>query len=87
MRSSWKKAFLDSFLFKKTFINKIQKTYKTPKIWSRRSSIPGFLIGKKVLIHNGKTFKTVFITREMVGYKFGIFCKTRRFTFKIKNKK
>jgi small subunit ribosomal protein S19 len=87
MRSSWKKAFLDSFLLKKTFIKKIQKTYKIQKIWSRRSSIPGFLIGKKVLIHNGKNFKSVFITREMVGYKFGTFCKTRRFTLKLKSKK
>jgi len=87
MRSSWKKAFLDSFLLKKTFIKKIQKSYKTPKIWSRRSCIPGFLVGKKVLVHSGKIFKSVFITREMVGYKFGTFCKTRRFTFKIKTKK
>jgi small subunit ribosomal protein S19 len=67
-RSIWKGPFLDNFLFLKK---------KNNKIWSRRSVIPSYLIGKMVLIHNGKIFKKIFINREKVGYKFGEFCNTR----------
>lgn len=67
-RSIWKGPFLDNFLFFKK---------KKNKIWSRRSVIPSYLIGKMVLIHNGKIFKKIFINREKVGYKFGEFCNTR----------
>ena len=67
-RSIWKGPFLDNFLFLKK---------KKNKICSRRSVIPSYLIGKMVLIHNGKIFKKIFINREKVGYKFGEFCNTR----------
>jgi len=77
-RSIWKGAFLDNFLFNKKF-------KKINKIWSRRSVIPSYLIGKMVLIYNGKIFKKIFINREKVGYKFGEFCTTRLFISK-KNK-
>lgn len=77
-RSIWKGPFLDSSFFKKT-------QPATSKIWSRGSSIPAFLIGKTVLVHNGKEFKTLGITREKVGFKFGEFILTRTFTNKYKN--
>jgi len=40
-------------------------------------------VGKSFLIHNGKNFQNIFIDKKMVGYKFGIFLKTRK-TFKFK---
>jgi len=69
-RSIWKGPFLDNYFFDKNL-------KKNNKIWSRRSVIPSFLIGKMVFIYNGKIFKKIFINREKVGYKFGEFCTTR----------
>ena len=66
-RSKWKGPFLDSFL-----ISRILKSKKL-QIWSRRSIIPMFLIGKIVQVHNGKSFQKVTVTRDKVGFKFGSF--------------
>jgi len=76
-RSKWKGHFVDTF-----FKGVIKKNIK---IWSRRSSIPFNLIGTYVLIHNGKEFRKVYITREKVGFKFGEFAFTRKYTSKYKN--
>ena len=51
------------------------------KIWSRRSIILPQIIGKELLIHNGKTFISLKVTEEMVGHKFGEFASTRRKPF------
>jgi len=79
-RSKWKGAFLHNSLFK---MNQ-QTSNKKLKIWSRSSVIPSSFIGKNVLIHTGKDFKTLFISREKVGFKFGEFAFTRK---KTKQKK
>ena len=73
-RACWKGYFL-----KKKLLGKIYQ-----KIWSRSSTIPFYFIGHKVMIHNGKEFKLVYITRQKVGYKFGDFSFTRKHTKKIK---
>jgi small subunit ribosomal protein S19 len=78
-RSKWKGHFVD------TSLNRVNK--KNLKIWSRRSTIPFSLIGSYVLIHNGKDFKKVYITREKVGFKFGEFAFTRKYISKYKNLK
>ena len=54
------------------------------KIWCRSSVVPSLLIGETVFVHNGKEFKRVTITREKVGFKFGEFALTRRYTLKQK---
>ena len=69
-RSLWKGYFLNNSLFKHS--KKINL-----KIWSRSSTVPSFLIGKMVLVHSGKEFKKILITREKVGFKFGEFVFTR----------
>jgi ribosomal protein S19 len=79
-RSIWKGPFLDKIFLKK-------KAIKLTQIWSRRSSIPGYLVGKKISIYNGKTFKKIFITREKIGFKFGDFCFTRNSFQKKKQNK
>jgi len=76
-RSLWKGFFLANSLYKTPPNNK-----QNLKIWSRNSTIPFSLINSYVLIHNGNTFKRIFINREKVGYKFGSFS----FTRKLKNK-
>lgn len=77
-RAIWKGPFIDPIFFK----SKKQKL--NHKIWSRSSVVPASLIGETVFIHNGKEFKRVSITREKVGFKFGEFSFTRRYTLKQK---
>ena len=48
------------------------------KIWSRRSVILPPILGKSLLIHNGKTFISLKVTEDMVGHKFGEFAMTRK---------
>jgi len=69
VRSLWKGHFLESCFLK--------KSKKNLKVWSRSSSIPFSLIGQTVLVHNGKEFKKLLITREKIGFKFGEFIFTR----------
>ena len=76
-RSKWKGAFLV-----KKFLNLKQSIKNNSKIWSRSSSIPKSLVGKTLLVHNGKTFKRVIISRERVGFKLGSFSSTRMYTSK-----
>ena len=80
-RTIWKGSFLEKCLLKKKTCVK-----KVVKVWSRRSVIPSFFVGKTISVHNGKIFKKIYITRELVGYKFGEFCPTRLFTSKKKVK-
>ncbi len=83
-RSKWKGNFIDNAIFKlKTKINKKEKKAKL-KIWSRRSVIPKFLIGTTVMVHNGQEFKNLDIDLKKVGYKFGEFITTRKYTPKNK---
>jgi small subunit ribosomal protein S19 len=37
-----------------------------------------FMVGKNVMVHDGKTFQPVFITEEMIGHRLGEFALTRR---------
>lgn len=82
-RSVWKRSFIDSYIYSNNFIVK-----SNFRIWSRRSTIPHFLLGKIAFIYNGKIFKKIVITREKIGYKFGDFSFTRNLSNKqIKKKK
>ena len=78
-RSVWKGLYIDKNILKKNI--KIKKNFY--KIWSRDSAIPSFLLGKTVLVHNGKQFNKVLITREKIGYKFGEFSSTRKYFKKL----
>lgn len=79
-RSIWKGPFLDKFLV-------FQKKQKNlTKIWSRRSVISSQMLGKTVLVHNGKDFKRILITREKLGFKYGEFAFTRKTKKIVKNK-
>lgn len=80
-KSVWKQKFIDPYLLSSQFKNAKKKI-----IWSRTSTIPEFLIGQVVFIHNGKDFIKSYITREKVGFKFGEFAYTRKFTRKVDKK-
>jgi len=49
------------------------------KTWSRRSMILPEFVGHTFMVHNGKTFISVFVTENMVGHKLGEFSPTRAF--------
>jgi len=79
-RSLWKGPFIDPIFMK----NKKLQENKDLKIWCRASVIPSSLVGETVLIHNGKEFKRLVVTREKVGFKFGEFSFSRKYTLKQK---
>ena len=78
-RSLWKGYFLEN-----CFLKKPKKNFN---IWSRKSAIPLSLLNKTVLVHNGKEFKKLLITREKIGFKFGEFILTRSNMLKPKKVK
>lgn len=56
------------------------------KTWSRRSTIMPSFVGLTFLVHNGRQFKAVFITEDMIGHKLGEFALTRTFKCHTQNK-
>ncbi len=71
-RSKWKGPFIHLKNLKKKML-----ATKISKIWSRDTVILSSFVNHKFLVHSGKKFKNLLITREKVGYKFGEFCTTR----------
>ena len=49
------------------------------KTWSRKCTIIPEFVMKTFLVHNGKDFKKVYVTENMVGHKLGEFSPTRLF--------
>lgn len=69
---------MDSRLLAK--VKKQEKGKKEPiKTWARESQIPPEFVGKRFLVHNGRTFIEVFVTEDMVGHRLGEFAPTRTF--------
>ena len=80
-RAKWKG------LFTKPENYRLKTKNSSTKI-SRNSSIIPKFIDQTFKIHNGKIFKEITVTKEMLGHKFGEFLKTRvQFEFKKKKKK
>lgn len=78
-RSATKGPYVDAKLLAKVL--KAGSTgVKTPiKTWARASSMPPEFVGHTFLVHNGRVFKEVFVSEEMVGHKLGEFSPTRTF--------
>jgi small subunit ribosomal protein S19 len=49
------------------------------KTWARESTITPEFVGFTVAVHDGRKHIPIFITENMVGYKFGEFAPTRTF--------
>ena len=80
-RPKWKGVFTKP----ENYENQISTTSKK---MSRNSSIIPKFVEQSFKVHNGKTFKDINVTKEMLGHKFGEFFKTRlEFEFKKKKKK
>ena len=78
-RSVKKGPFVDDHLMKKMQQMRESGSKKPIKTWSRRSTILPEFVGFTFMIHNGKTFQSVFVTENMVGHKLGEFAATRVF--------
>jgi small subunit ribosomal protein S19 len=78
-RSTKKGPFVAEHLLTK--VNKLnERRVKEPvKTWSRASTIIPDFVGHTFEVHNGKEFKRVFVTEDMVGHKLGEFSPTRTF--------
>lgn len=81
MSVKWKGAFQNLNLLKNLKKNKVKNFIK---IWQRSLIISQNFLNKVVLVYNGKIFKKIHITRLHLGYRFGEFCFTRKFTVKEK---
>lgn len=70
-RSKWKLPFVEVKSIKNIFYK------KTSKIFTRAATIPSILLNQTVEVYNGKQFKSILISRDKIGYKFGEFVPTR----------
>ncbi len=76
-RSLKKGPFVDPKLY-----NKVQRainagSHEVIKTWARRCTIPPEFVGRSFDVHNGKIFKKVYVTEDMVGHIWGEFSLTR----------
>jgi len=78
-RSIKKGPFVDEKLMKKVERMNSANEKRQIRTWSRRSMIVPEFIGHTFLVHNGKTFASVFVTENMVGHRLGEFSPTRVF--------
>jgi len=75
IRSKWKNKLVIQNLnvVKNSSLFKFQ-----PKTVERSSRVLPHFVGKEFFIHNGKSFRKVFVNSKMIGYKFGQFCFTKK---------
>lgn len=78
-RSSKKGPYIDQKLFEKVKKQKKEGQKKPIKTWARACQIPPEFVGHTFLVHNGRTFKEVFVSEDMVGHRLGEFSPTRTF--------
>ena len=78
-RSLRKGAFVDDHLLVKIQVARKTNDRKPIKTWSRRSTVTPDFVGLTFMVHNGRTFQTVYVTENMVGHKLGEFSPTRVF--------
>lgn len=78
-RSLKKGPFVSQKLLGKIDVQLETGDRKPIKTWSRASMITPDFVGLTFLVHNGKTFATVYVTENMVGHKLGEFAPTRTF--------
>jgi len=76
-RSLKKGPYVDPKLVDK--VRKLGRRDQPIKTWSRSCTIIPEFVAKTFMVHNGKEFKKVYVTENMVGHKLGEFSPTRIF--------
>lgn len=78
-RSVKKGPYIEESLAKK-LKRAVDSSSRLPiKTWSRRSTITPEFVGFTISVHDGRKHVPVFVTENMVGYKFGEFAPSRTF--------
>jgi|KNS7Surf_BmetaT_FD_contig_91_420801_length_2802_multi_2_in_0_out_0_2 small subunit ribosomal protein S19 len=89
-RSKWKHPFVHRSVRKKVKrIKEMQSTSNSKrfriKTMSRSSQITKDFIDISFMVHDGRDFRPIIVTEDMVGHKFGEFVYTRqRYSYKKK---
>lgn len=78
-RSSKKGPYVDKKLLKKVQKQKEAAKKEPIRTWARDSQIPPEFVGATFLVHNGRDFREIFVTEDMVGHRLGEFAPTRTF--------
>lgn len=78
-RSIKKGPYIQEALLKKLKNLEARGVKEPIKTWSRRSTVLPEFVGYTIAIHDGRKHVPVYITENMVGYKFGDFAPTRTF--------
>ena len=78
-RSTKKGPFVAEYILRKVNELNAKRTKANIKTWSRATTIIPDFVGHTFEVHNGKEFKRVFVTEDMVGHKLGEFSFTRSF--------
>ena len=78
-RSLKKGPFVDNKLLLKIDAAAEGSSRKPIKTWSRASMITPEFVGHTFMVHNGKTFVSVYVSENMVGHKLGEFSPTKKF--------
>lgn len=78
-RSAKKGPFVDEKLYVKVVRMNENRAKQPIKTWARACTIIPEFVGHVFEVHNGKEFKRVFVTEDMVGHKLGEFSPTRQF--------
>lgn len=78
-RSAKKGPYVDEKLLAKVAKMKDAGRKEPIKTWARASQIAPEFVGYTFLVHNGKIFKEVFVSENMVGHRLGEFSPTRTF--------
>ncbi|MCI0652124.1 MAG: 30S ribosomal protein S19 [Planctomycetes bacterium] len=79
VRSLKKGPFVAVKLLKKVMHQKELSSSEPVKTWARACTIIPEFVNHNFLVHNGKEFKKVYVTENMVGHKLGEFAPTRTF--------
>ena len=77
-RSLKKGPYVDAKLLKKV-LAQARGGDQPIKTWARACTIIPEFVSKTFLVHNGREFKKVYVTENMVGHKLGEFSMTRIF--------
>lgn len=84
MRSSFKGPYINP-VYQQTLSD---TEFDTIIILDKASRIPNHYVNATCLVYNGQTFRSIFITQEMLGFRFGDFIITKkRCIYRIKKRK
>lgn len=62
----------------KKFIDKVQTSKKPVKTHLRSMLILPFMVGKIIMVYDGRTFQPVSVIGEMIGHRLGEYALTRK---------